>query len=97
MEGKMWVQIRIPAPWKKFAGDRDIIEAEGRTVKEVFHCLKDTYPGLKERLFDEQGKVRPLIIHVNNEDIRVIQDLETPLDEGDQVSFISIIPIIAGG
>jgi molybdopterin synthase sulfur carrier subunit len=64
-------------------------------VGEVLQWLTETYPGLKERLRDEQGEVRRFInIYVNDEDIRFIRNLETPLKEGDQ---LSIIPAIAGG
>ena len=61
----------------------------------MLRWLTDTYPVLKERLRDEKGEVRRFVnIYVNNEDIRFIQNLQTPLGEGDQ---ISIIPAIAGG
>ena len=72
-----------------------MIKAEGKTVGEVLQWLTETYPGLKERLQDEQGGVRRFInIYLNDEDIRFNQNLETPVKEGDQ---ISIIPAIAGG
>ncbi len=91
----MEVKIRIPSPLKKLAGVQDLIRAEGKTVGEVLRWLTDAYPGLKERIRDEQGEVRRFInIYVNSEDIRFVQNLETPLREGDQ---ISIIPAIAGG
>ena len=91
----MEVHVRIPTPLKKLAGERDVIKAEGKTVGEVLQWLTETYPGLKERLRDEQGGVRRFInIYVNDEDIRFNQNLETPVKEGDQ---ISIIPAIAGG
>ncbi len=91
----MEVHVRIPTPLKKLAGEQDVIKAKGKTVGEVLQWLTETYPGLKERLRDEQGEVRRFInIYVNDEDIRFIQNLETPLKEGDQ---LSIIPAIAGG
>jgi molybdopterin synthase sulfur carrier subunit len=91
----MEVHVRIPTPLKKLTGEQDIIKANGSTVGEVIQWLTDTYPGLKERLRDERGEVRRFInIYVNNEDIRFIQNLETPLKDGDQ---LSIIPAIAGG
>jgi molybdopterin synthase sulfur carrier subunit len=94
-EEKMEVHVRIPAPLKKLAGEQDVIKSQGKTVEEVLRWLTDTYPGLEERLRDEKGEVRRFInIYVNGEDIRFIQNLQTPLKEGDQ---ISIIPAIAGG
>ncbi len=91
----MEVHIRIPAPLKRLAGGQDTIKSQGRTVGEALQCLTDAYPELEERLKDEKGEVRRFInIYVNDEDIRFIQNLGTPLKEGDQ---ISIIPAIAGG
>jgi molybdopterin synthase sulfur carrier subunit len=91
----MEIHVRIPTPLKKLTGEQDIIKAKGSTVGEVIQWLTETYPGLKERLQDEQGGVRRFInIYVNNEDIRFIQHLATPLKDGDQ---LSIIPAIAGG
>ncbi len=91
----MEVRVRIPAPLKKFAGEQDEIRSQGKTVGEVLRWLTDTYPGLGERLRDEKGEVRRFInIYVNDQDIRFIQNFQTPLKEGDQ---ISIIPAIAGG
>lgn len=91
----MEVRVRIPTPLKKLAGEQDVINAKGSTVGEVLQWLTETYPGLKERLRDEQGEVRRFInIYLNDEDIRFIKNLETPLEEGDQ---LSIVPAIAGG
>lgn len=91
----MGVRVRIPTPLKKLAGEQDIVLADGNSVGEVIQWLTETYPGLKERLRDEQGEVRRFInIYVNDEDIRFNQNLETPVKDGDQ---ISIIPAIAGG
>lgn len=91
----MNVRVRIPTPLRKLVGEHDIISADGNTVGEVIHWLTETYPGLRERLHDEQGQVRRFInIYVNEEDIRFIRNLETPVKDGDQ---ISIIPAIAGG
>ena len=91
----MEVRVRIPTPLKKLAGEQDVVQATGKTVGEVLQWLTETYPGLQERLRDERGELRRFInIYVNDEDIRFIRNLETPLKEGDQ---ISIIPAIAGG
>jgi molybdopterin synthase sulfur carrier subunit len=94
-EEKMSIRVRIPTPLKKLTGEQDTLLANGNTVGEVIQWLTNTYPALKERLKDEQGEVRRFInIYVNDEDIRFIKNLETPVKDGDQ---ISIIPAIAGG
>jgi molybdopterin synthase sulfur carrier subunit len=91
----MEVEVRIPSPLKKLVREQNTIKANGNTVGEVIEWLTNTYPELKERLKDENGELRRFInIYVNDEDIRFLQNLATPLKEGDQ---ISIIPAIAGG
>ncbi len=91
----MQIQVRIPTPLRRLAAGRDVIGIEGKTVGEVIQRLVEAYPDLKERLTDERGEMRRFInIYVNDEDVRSIQNLETPLKEGDQ---LAIIPAIAGG
>lgn len=91
----MEIRVRIPSPLKKLAGGQDVVKAEGKTVGEVVQWLVQTYPDLRERLTDEHGSMRRFInIYVNDNDIRFVQNLETPLKEGDQ---LSIVPAIAGG
>jgi molybdopterin synthase sulfur carrier subunit len=64
-------------------------------IKELIEDLEKRFPGIKERICDETGKIRRFInIYVNEEDVRFLQQEETPLKDGDE---ISIIPAIAGG
>jgi sulfur-carrier protein len=82
----MEVHVRIPTPLKKLAGGEDVIKAEGKTVGEALEWLTETYPGLRERLRDEHGKIRQFVnVYVNEQDIRFVQNLETPLREGAQL------------
>jgi len=91
----MSIPIRIPTPLRKLTRDQEVVEAEGATVGELLEQLESQFPGLKERLCDESGAVRRFVnIFVNDEDIRFMQDLQTPVKAGDE---ISIVPAIAGG
>ncbi|MBN8711900.1 MAG: MoaD/ThiS family protein [Verrucomicrobia bacterium] len=91
----MPIQVRIPTPLRKLTGENEVVEAEGATVSEIFKSLETTYPGLGERILDEQGAVRRFVnVYVNEDDIRFLSDLGTPVKEGDE---ISIVPAIAGG
>jgi molybdopterin synthase sulfur carrier subunit len=57
--------------------------------------LEQSYPGLKERICDDQNNIRRFVnVFVNDEDIRFLQDAETVVKPGDEVS---IVPAIAGG
>lgn len=91
----MSIIVRIPTPLQKLTRDQTEVEAGGATVKELIEDLEKNFPGIKERVCDENGQVRRFVnIYVNEEDIRFLEKDETPLQDGDQVS---IIPAIAGG
>ncbi len=89
------VKVRIPTPLQKITDGQSEVEANGSTVREMIDSLENSYPGLKERLYDEEGKLRRFInIYVNEEDIRFLDGEGTKLADGDDVS---VIPAIAGG
>ncbi len=91
----MSIQVRIPSPLRKLTNDQEVVPAEGTTVGEVLANLDTTFPGLIERICDEQGNVRRFVnIFVNDEDIRFLQEKGTIVKAGDE---ISIVPAIAGG
>jgi molybdopterin synthase sulfur carrier subunit len=87
--------VRIPTPLRKLTGGAEEVQAAGKSVGEMLADLEKQYPGIKERICDESGSVRRFVnIFVKDEDIRFLQNLETPLGEKDEVS---IVPAIAGG
>jgi molybdopterin synthase sulfur carrier subunit len=91
----MSVQVRVPTPLRKFTQGADEVNAQGNNIRSIVEDLEKNYPGIKERICDETGKVRRFVnVYVNGEDIRFLQNLETTLKEGDN---ISIVPAIAGG
>ncbi len=86
--------VRIPTPLRSYSGGKDVVEAAGTTVGEVLASLTEAYPDLKERILDG-GDVRRFVnVYVNNEDIRYLDDMATPVADRDEVA---IIPAIAGG
>ena len=91
----MAIQVRIPTPLRKLTQDKDTVSVSGRTVREAMENVVQQYPGVKERLYDEQGELRRFVnIYLNDEDIRFSQGRDTTVKDGDE---ISIIPAIAGG
>lgn len=89
------VKVRIPAPLQKLTQNKQEVESQGSDIKELIANLEKQFPGMKERLLDESGKIRRFInFYVNDEDIRFLRHDETPLTDG---ALISIIPAIAGG
>ena len=87
--------VRIPTPLRKLTNNEEMVEVKAGTIAEAILELQSRYPGIKERLVDDKGEVRRSVnVYVNEEDIRFLQNQETPLKDGDE---ISIIPAIAGG
>jgi molybdopterin synthase sulfur carrier subunit len=85
----------MPTPLRKFTNGADEVAAQGQNVRALVDDLEKSYPGIKERICDETGKIRRFVnVYVNGDDIRFLQNLETSLKEGDN---ISIVPAIAGG
>lgn len=91
----MAVKVKIPTPLQKITENNAEVECNGKNIKEIIDCLEEKYPGIKERICDENGKIRRFVnIYVNEEDIRFLNGEQTEVKEGDD---ISIIPAIAGG
>ena len=88
-------KVRIPTPLRKLTNNEEVVEVNAFTIGEVIEELQNRYPGFKERVLDETGAVRRFVnVYVNEEDIRFLQNQDTVLKDGDE---ISIIPAIAGG
>ena len=91
----MSVRVRVPTPLRKYTQGADEVNAQGNNIKSLVDDLEKNYPGIKERICDDTGKVRRFVnVYVNGDDIRFLQNLDTSLKEGDS---ISIVPAIAGG
>ena len=75
----MAVRVRVPTPLRKFTQGADEVNAQGSNVKTIVDDLDKNYPGIKERICDETGKVRRFVnVYVNGDDIRFLQNLDTP-------------------
>ena len=91
----MSVLVRIPTPLQKLVGDKAEVQAEGETLRDVVNNLAAQNDEIKTRLLDDSGELRRFVnVYVNEEDVRFLQKLDTPLKDGDEVS---IVPAIAGG
>jgi len=91
----MSVTVRIPGPLRRITNGENKVEVEGENLGGLISALEDQYPGMRERLLDEEGKLRYFVnLYLNNEDVRFLAGLETALKAGDEVS---IVPAVAGG
>ena len=91
----MATKVRIPTPLRKLTNNEELVEVKAGTVGAAIAELQSRYPGIQERLLDDTGAVRRFVnVYVNEEDIRFLDNQQTPIKDGDEVS---IIPAIAGG
>ncbi|HEX9779651.1 MAG TPA: ubiquitin-like small modifier protein 1 [bacterium] len=91
----MAVTVRIPTPLQRLTNGQGEVACDGTTVAGILEDLERKHPGVRERICDEQGKLRRFVnVFVNEEDIRFLQGDQTSVKDGDEVS---IIPAIAGG
>ena len=91
----MPVKVRIPTPLQKLTQEKAEVEVSAKNIKDLIAALEKNYPGIKDRLCDESGRIRRFVnVYLKEEDIRFLKQEETSLKEGDE---ISIVPAIAGG
>jgi molybdopterin synthase sulfur carrier subunit len=87
--------VRIPTPLRSYTQNKAEVKVSGKTVGEALKALDAACPGIGTRLFEENGSLKRYInVFHNDEDIRFLKDLETPVVDSDT---LSIIPAIAGG
>lgn len=91
----MPVKVRIPTPLRRFTGGAEEVQSDAATVGAVVADLESRHPGIRERLCDEEGRVRRFVnLYVNGDDIRFLDSLDTRVKDGDE---LAIVPAIAGG
>jgi molybdopterin converting factor small subunit len=91
----MSVTVRIPAQLRTLTGGESELPVDGSTVGEVLKALDAAHTGFAERLFDDAGGLRRFVnVFLDDEDVRFLGGLETPVTEGQTVS---IVPAVAGG
>jgi len=90
----MPVEVRIPTILRPYTGGEKTVQADGDTLEAVIANLDAGFPGIRERLVDESGLRRFVNVYVNDEDVRFLDSLATPVMDGDSVT---ILPAVAGG
>lgn len=91
----MAVAVLIPTVLRKHTEGKDQVSAKGSNIREILRDLEGQYSGFTKNLYGDDGDLKPFInIYINEEDIRFLQDLDTPVESNDTVT---ILPAIAGG
>ena len=87
--------IKIPPVLRGSVGGEKQVEASGANVGEVLRALASRHPATESQLFSEDGELNRYVnVYLNDEDVRVLQGLETGVSDSDT---IVILPAMAGG
>jgi molybdopterin synthase sulfur carrier subunit len=90
----MAIEVRIPTILRNYTGGAKAVTAEGATLDELIANLESRHPGIKDRLVDDNGLRRFVNVYLNDEDVRFLGGLDTPVSDGDTVT---VLPAVAGG
>lgn len=89
------VTVRIPAQIRRLYGAQPRETICAATVAEMVSLLDTRYPGMGERLTEPTGQLRRWVnVFVRGNDVRTLEGISTPLQNGDEVW---IVPSVAGG
>ena len=90
----MAIEVRIPTILRSYTGGAKAVEGSGATLDELLNNLDAAHGGLRDRLVDGEKLRRFVNVYLNDEDVRFLGGLETPVKDGDTVT---VLPAVAGG
>ena len=91
----MSIAVKVPTILRTYTGGTADVTVSGATLQEALADLDAQFPGIGARVLDDDGKLRRFVnVYVNDDDVRFLEDLQTPPPDG---TSISIIPAVAGG
>jgi sulfur-carrier protein len=87
--------VKIPPVLRASTGGEREVAAQGANVGEVLRSLAAAHPDTERQLFGEDGSLNRYVnVYLNDEDVRVLDGLETPVKPEDS---LVILPAMAGG
>jgi sulfur-carrier protein len=90
----MAIEVRIPTILRTYTGGAKAVDGSGATLDELLNNLDKEHGGLRDRLVDGEKLRRFVNVYLNDEDVRFLGGLETPVKDGDTVT---VLPAVAGG
>ncbi len=91
----MPVEVRLPTLLRQSAGGAATVEIEGSTIGDVLGTLVERFPAMGGQVLNDDGSLHKFVnVYVNDDDVRYLSALDTPVKDGDEVS---ILPAVAGG
>jgi molybdopterin synthase sulfur carrier subunit len=87
--------VKIPPVLRSSTAGEKEVAASGSSVREVLQSLASAHPETERQLFGEDGQLNRYVnVYLNDEDVRVLDGLDTPVSEADT---LVILPAMAGG
>ena len=87
--------VKLPPVLRKLSNGAKQVQVEGQTIGDVLDELDRQFPTIKNQLLTEDGQIARFVnIYLNDEDVRFIQGLVTPVGTNDT---IVILPAMSGG
>ena len=91
----MAIEVRIPTILRSYTGGDKAVDGKGETIDDLFADLDTRHQGLRERLVSGDGALNRFVnVYLNDEDVRFLGGIETPVSDGD---VVTILPAVAGG
>ena len=90
----MAIEVRIPTILRSYTSGAKSVQGSGSTLGELLVNLDAEHGGLRDRLVDGESLRRFVNVYLNDEDVRFLGGLETPVADGDTVT---VLPAVAGG
>ncbi len=91
----MAVTVRLPGQLRQWADGQKSVQVQSDSVAGALQDLGNQYPGVKERILDDDGQPRRFVnVYVNGDDVRLLQGSDTQISDGDE---IILAPAVAGG
>ena len=90
----MAIEVRIPTILRTYTGGAKVVETSGSTLGELIKNLDAAHVGIGDRLVDGEALRRFVNVYLNDEDVRFLGGLVTPVTDGDTVT---VLPAVAGG
>jgi len=89
------VAVHLPTVLRSQAGGAKTVSVDGTTIGQVLNSLVAEYPGLSGQVVNDDGTLHKFVnVYLNDDDVRYLKALDTPVAETDEVS---ILPAVAGG
>jgi molybdopterin converting factor small subunit len=90
----MTIDVRISTILRPYTKDQKSVQATGSSLGALIADLDLNYAGIGERLLEDGALRRFINIYINDEDVRFLGGLDSPVKDGDSVT---ILPAVAGG